>query len=178
MEKELRAKLPKEEEDEQLQKAKKFADFQTELQKLIPVWDSKPFDVTKEFINLFVKQAILEVVATHWVSLTIEWSHPKWESDTLYIFRRRGAMPQWTEEEEEIINTQYPYALREDLLALLLEKSWVSIRQEALRLGIEREGWTYSDIPKHVTWSDWQFMQQFGIKEGDRTAKCVPASRR
>ena len=175
---ELNAKLPKPEEHEQLQKAKKYADFQTELQLLIPVWPNKPFNVRKEFVNLFVRQATLEIVATHWVRLTIDWSHPQWETDTLYIFRRRGAMPNWTEEEQEIIRTQYPYAPRGVLLEQLPEKSWVSIRQEALRLGIEREGWTYSSIPKHVTWSDWQFMQEFGIEEGDRTTKYISTSRR
>ncbi len=175
---ELTAKLPNPEEEEKLEVARKFADFQTELQRLIPVWPNKPFGVRKEFINLFVRQAVLEVVATHWVSLNIQWSHPQWESDTLYIFRRRGAMPNWTEEEQEIIRTQYPHASREILLEQLPDKSWVSIRQEALKLGAEREGWTYSDIPKHVTWSDWHFMHQFGIEEGDRTTKCIPSSRR
>jgi len=175
---ELSAKLPNPQEQEKIQTARKFADFQTELQRLIPVWPDKPFDVRKEFVNLFVRQAVLEIVSAHWISLTIEWSHPKWESDILYIFRRRGAMPNWTDEEQEIIRTHYPHASRDALLALLPDKSWVSIRTEALKLGVEREGLSYSKVPKNLTWSDWQFMQQFGMEEGDRTTKCVSSSRR
>jgi hypothetical protein len=175
---ELSARLPKPEDQEQLQQARKYADFQTELQLLIPVWPNKPFSVRKEFVNLFVRRATLEILATHWVSLTIEWSHPQWESDTLYVFRRRGAMPPWTEEELSGLKQAYPVAARDELLRLFPEKSWVSIRQKALLMGLEREGLTYSAVPKHVTWSDWQFMQEFGIEEGDRTAKCVSASTR
>jgi DNA invertase Pin-like site-specific DNA recombinase len=101
---ELSAKLPKPEENQQLQKARKLADFQTEVQKLLPVWDQKPFTVRREFVNLFVSQAIVAIVSTHWISLTIEWSLPAWETDILYIYRTRGATPSWTQEEQEIIN--------------------------------------------------------------------------
>jgi hypothetical protein len=87
---ELKAKLPTEEENEELKTARTFADFQTELEKLAETEQPLPFKEMKEFVNLLVKQAVLSVAATHWVQLDIHWTHPAWISERLFIYRRRG----------------------------------------------------------------------------------------
>jgi len=48
---ELTALLPKSEETAQFQNIKRFADFQTEVRKLIPFWGKKPFAVRFEFVT-------------------------------------------------------------------------------------------------------------------------------
>ncbi len=172
----LMAKLPSPQENQKLMTARQFADFQTEVQKLIPVWDKKPFAVRQEFINLFVKKAVLTIVATHWVRLDIIWSHPAWQTDTLYMHRNHGSAFSWKDEEKEIIRTLYPTATQKELLQLLPEKSWAAIVTEAHNLGIKRAVPKSFIIPRNLTWSDWQFMQEHNIAPKDRGTKYVSSS--
>ncbi len=175
---ELIAKLPKPEETEEFQTMRHFADFQTEVRKLIPVWHRKPFNVRFEFVNLFVREARLTIVSTHWVQLDIIWTHPTWGGDTAYTFRQRGSNDVWSEEEQDIVRTHYQTTPKEAILPLLPQKSWSSIRMEARNLGIPRQEPNIYPFPKNLTWSDWQFMQAQGIDLLDRSTKFVPLSRR
>jgi DNA invertase Pin-like site-specific DNA recombinase len=173
---ELSAKMPKPGENEHLATARKYADFQTELEKLVAVWESKPIKERREFVNLFVKQAVLTVVSTHWVQLDLYWSHPAWEGETLFIYRVHGARSVWTEEDRDVIRTLYPDAEKEMILVQLPHKSWAAIRKEAIGLGIQRISANFSPIPQTVTWSDWQFMQKMGIPPNEHCTKCIPLS--
>jgi hypothetical protein len=170
---ELKGTLPNEQETKSLDEARKYASFQTELLRIIPVWDKIPFAKRKEFVNLLVKRAIVEVVAPHWVRLTIEWLHPAWTTDVMDIRRTRGAKPTWTEEERAIIKEMYPDRPREEILILLPNKSWASIKNEALMLGVRRTLTTPSDcaIPMFLSFADWQFMQEREQAEKDQTTK-------
>ncbi|HEY6540391.1 MAG TPA: hypothetical protein VIZ18_05615, partial [Ktedonobacteraceae bacterium] len=168
MEKELRAKLPTEDEDEEVQAARKFADFQTELEILAQVWQLKPFAAKKEFVNLLVSSATLCVAATHWIRLDIHWKHPAWESETLFIYRRRGIQQRWTEEDRDIIRTLYETTDRETLLSLLPHKSWNAIKKEARRLTLSRSPQPSLAIDEYTTWSDWQFVQAKNIEPSTR----------
>jgi len=178
LKRELLDKLPKPEEDAEFQRIRQFADFQTEVRKLIPVWHKKPFSVRYEFINLFVREATLTIVSTHWVQLDIVWTHPAWGGDSLFIYRQRGSNEVWTEEEGVVLRTRYSLAPKEEILPLLPHKSWSSIRMEARKLGIPREQPNTYPFPKNLTWSDWQFMQTQGIGLHDRSVKCLPLCQR
>ena len=116
---ELKGTLPDEQETKTLEEARKYASFQTELLRIIPVWDKIPFAKRKEFVNLLVGRAIVEVVAPHFVRLTIEWLHPAWTTDIMDIRRTRGAKPVWTEEERAIIREMYPDRPREEILSTI-----------------------------------------------------------
>ncbi len=151
-------------QSQELRQAEQYADFQTELAKLIPIWHTKPLRLRIEFVNLFVKEAILEVVATHFVRLTVYWSYPMWEPDTSYIRRKRGVLPYWTEEERDTIKQYYPTSKRQRLLQLLPHKSWDAIRTEASNLGTRRNLFEKCEIPHNLTWADWQFMQAQAIQ--------------
>ncbi len=122
---------------------------------------------------------MLIFAAPHWVQLDIVWSLPAWGCDTLYIFRRRGKAPFWTEVEHEALRALYPYGTRDEILAALPTKSWSSIRNEALRIGVQRMVDVYRQpptIPQSITWSDWQYMQEHGLTLSDRSTKCESAS--
>jgi hypothetical protein len=160
---ELRQQLPIEEEDDTLTTARQFADFQTEVQRLIPVWDEKPMSVRAEFVNLFIEQVVIEFVAPHWVRLDIFWRHPAWEHESMYVYRKRGIRLQWTDEERELVRTYYPTAKREELMQLLPNKTWRGIRGEAERLGVIRPGRIVSNISFILTWEDLEFMRREGI---------------
>lgn len=152
MEKELRAKLPTAEEDEETRTARSFADFQTELEKLADVWHLKPFRERKEFVNLLVRKAVLSVAAPHWIRLDIHWTHPAWEGEALFIYRRRGVQISWTEEERDIILNLYENADRETILSLIPDKSWNAIKKVALRLGLRRLPQAALPIDEFTTW--------------------------
>src|SRR5207249_4828129 len=142
------------EEDEEVQKARKYQDFQTEVSKLIPVWHTKPINVRREFVNLFVKRAILEIVSPHWVRLTIEWYHPAWETDVLLIYRRNGSQPDWTEPELDILRDLYSTAPRDEILARLPLRTWSCIMKEARKLQVARHVATPCQLPVNITWLD------------------------
>src|SRR5205807_3380026 len=142
------------EKNDTLATLRKYADFQTELQKLIPVWHKKPITVRCEFVNLFVKQAVLTFATPHSIQLDIHWAHPAWGCDTLYLFRRRGKAPFWTEAEHETLKALYSYATRDEILQALPAKSWSSIRAEALVIGVQRMVNVYQQqptIPQYIT---------------------------
>ena len=173
---ELRAKLPTEEETREIETARKYQDFQTEVRKLIPVWGVKPIEVRREFVNLFVGEVTLEVVSPHWVRLTIQWRHPAWETDMLFVYRHHGPTPFWTEEETEVLVHMFPTALQEDVLMLLPLRSWDSIRHKAKRVPVQRTVPTVITFPEQLTWADWQFMQEEGIDLDSQVTKCVSLS--
>ncbi len=175
----LAEKVEELKQDKTLATLRKYADFQSEVKKLIPVWNKKPIEVRCEFVNLFVKQAVLTFASPHWIQLAIEWSHPAWGCDAFYIYRKRGLAPFWTEAEHETLKALYPMGTRNEILASLTTKSWSSIRAEALQIGVKRMVDVYQQpptIPQFITWLDWQFMQEHGIALTDRSTKCERSS--
>lgn len=176
METALQAKLPAEDEDAEVRTARTFADFQTELEKLAEVWCLKPFKEKKEFVNLLVKKAVLSVAATHWIRLDIHWTHPAWENETLFIYRRRGLLVRWTEEDRTLIRELYETADRETLLSLMPHKSWNAMKKEARGLGLRRPAQPALNIDEFTTWSDWQFTKEKGIAPNTRDTICEQLS--
>lgn len=174
MEKELRAKLPTAEENEEARTARKFADFQTELEKLAEVWHLKPFKEKKEFVNLLVRKAVLSVVSTHWIRLDIHWTHPAWPHEALFIYRRKGEHNTWTDEEREVVKAHYEHAERDTLLQLLPDKSWNAIKKIAYQIRLQRPHQAASLlVPELATWTDYQFTRQAGIEPAARDTICV-----
>jgi Resolvase, N terminal domain len=162
---ELKSQLPQQEETDELTKARKYLSFQTEVQKLIDAWDTKPLNVRAEFFNLFLVQAVFTVEAPHWIRLDLYWRHPVWQQDSLYIYRPHGARPRWTDVERVQVKAHYANAKREDLMQLLPTKTWRAIRTEALRMGIQRPGKIESTVSVILTWLDLEFMQREGITD-------------
>ena len=149
--------------NQQVNTARTFASFQGEVEKLRPVWSEIPLPIRAEFVNLFVESVVFTLMAPHWVKMEINWRHPAWQQDILYVYRRRGQAPRWTEPEREIVKAYYPTTPREEVLQLLPTKTWRSIKSEAMRLNIERTVDIRHGPPQVLTWEDLQFMQEKGI---------------
>lgn len=124
-----------------------------------------------EFVNLFVESATITCVSPHWLQLEIVWTHPAWGVECISIYRERGSNPGWTESEENILRHHYPTAPKDEILQMLPDRSWACIRMEAIQLHVKREIALAGSLPKNLTWSDWQFMQQQGIGKLDRNPK-------
>ena len=92
----------------------------------------------------------------------------------MFVYRRKGAHPEWTDEEREIVRELYPSAPREALLQLLPTKTWRSIRSEAIRLGVSRTVKLQGETLSILTWLDVEFMQREGIS--DLSTKYVESS--
>lgn len=161
--KEITAKLKDQQTSDHYQALRQFADYQTELAKLIPVFRQKPFSVQKEFINLTVTEAILQVIAPHWIQLDIVWSHPQWIAQRLYLQRPYGPRPIWTEEEKQLLLLHFPSASKQDLLQLFPSKNWLGIAKMGSVMRIHRDVQRPYAIPAHLSWLDLQFMQQENI---------------
>jgi DNA invertase Pin-like site-specific DNA recombinase len=172
LKRELLDKLPQPEVSEEFQQMRTFADFQTEVRRLIPVWDKKPFAVRQEFVNLFVREARITIVATHWIQLDVYWTHPSWTGDRIFLYLPRGSSDKWTPEEEEVIATYYETAPKEELLQRLSNKSWGSIAMHASQeMHLYRRVQTPYPIPRNATWDDLQFLQAQGLDVDSRSPK-------
>jgi len=145
-----------------------LADFHTELEKLIPVWESKSIQARRALVNTLVTDVVLDSMSPRWMRLCVTWLHPEWGTETLYIFRsKRGTKTQWTEEELTILRELYPTGDRETLIRLLPSRSLNVISNQAGDMGIVREVITRKalSIPKNLSIDDWNFMQSVGIQD-------------
>lgn len=157
---ELKAKLPGEEDDQQVKTARTFADFQTELAQLAEDWEKKPLRDKHDFVSLLVEKTILSVVSTHWVQFIIHWRHPAWPSETLYIRRKFGHFRKWTDEENAFLREFFPNGDKAMILSSMPHRTWKGIRDRSNVLGVER---VYRREPfaidENTSWSDYQFFQ-------------------
>jgi len=172
---EVQTKLSKIEREKKPAIVQSFADFHSELEGLIAVWDTKPFKERQNFVNLFVREAILSSAAPHWMRLDIHWSLPGWESETLFIYRKDGSLTTWTESERQIISMHYPATDKKELLSLLPYKTWGSIKNEGRRQNLHRSAHQAPDflIPREICWEDYQFANTMGIDPKARDTICV-----
>jgi hypothetical protein len=170
---ELEKLMSRQKEPTVLMPYKQLEEFHIELEKIIEVWDRKPFAYKQQFINTLLDKAILTIPSPHWVRLEIHWTWnmPGWEPKVLYIFRRRGQKATWTEEEKQFLRDNYLNLTRKELLMALPDNSWESINKEALKLGMRRKTRETSDIPDILSWNDTQFMEQEGIDIKERNTK-------
>lgn len=82
------------------------------------------------------------------------------------IWRRYGSSSGWTEEENEILKQGYATADRATLLSRLSSRSWHAIRFQAHLLKLRRSTQSVNNttMSDYVSFKDWQFMQERGIK--------------
>lgn len=162
-------------ETDEVQKARQFASFTEELQKLRLVWTKKPFSIRKEFVNLFVEKVTISIVAPHWIALEATWSYPAWGNDIIYLWRNHGAQENWTEEESALVWQYHQTRDMEVILRALPTKTWKAIKRHGLNMGLPGRPRTVLPYPQDLCWQDLQFMEAHGIEKDTRT-KCIPAS--
>jgi len=175
----LEKKLSHQKEPTVLMPFTQLEEFHTQLEKIIEVWDRKPFDYKQRFINTLVEKIVLTIPSPHWVRLEVHWTWkmPGWESKVLYIYRPRGHKATLTEAERQFLRENYLQLGRKALLQALPEKSWEAINKEALKLGLRRKSREAIDIPDTLTWKDVEFMEQEELDLEVRTTKCVSLRR-
>ena len=122
------------------------------------VWPTFDLDQRQRSFRLLINRIAVESVSPHWMRLSIDWLDaisPR--VDVAYIWKamptRYGAY-RLSEEEKEILKTHYPRSPRLELLKLLPDRTWNSIRDQAQAMQVWREIPTKDDLFQAICYRD------------------------
>ena len=122
------------------------------------VWPTFDLDQRQRAFRLLINRIVIESVSPHWMRLSIDWLDaisPR--VDVAFIWRamptRYGAY-RLSEEEKEILKTHYPRSPRLELLKLLPDRTWNSIRDQAQAMQVWREVPSKDDLFQTVCYRD------------------------
>lgn len=109
-----------------------------ELADLEELWSKFNFRKRQSYINFLIKDVVIDVVSTHWISIQVSWLHDVWGIEEMYHYRERGSHNKWTDEEDAIIRQHYPTMPKLELMELLPLRVWDAIIKRAKTLGVSR----------------------------------------
>ena len=122
------------------------------------VWPTFDLDQRQRAFRLLINRIVIESVSPHWMRLSIDWLDaisPR--VDVAFIWRamptRYGAY-RLSEEEKEILKTRYPRSPRLELLKLLPDRTWNSIRDQAQAMQVWREVPSKDDLFQAICYRD------------------------
>lgn len=128
-------------------------------------WDMLLMSDKRLLVEALTEHVTLLLLAPRWIGLHIIWKDKERGSDLAYIYRTKGATPEWAEEEHQTLVDLYPSAPQTAILEQLPKRSWRSIVTRASKMNILRIGHIRKDslIPEALSLEDWQFMQEHNI---------------
>ena len=121
--------------------AKEQEDLQETLslhQQVIADWYQMPFERQRRYASLIVASVTMEEVSPHVLKLVLTYKSPILCTLTGYVLREKCGLRTWTDEENGFIHTLYPSADRAVILQAIPNRTWQSICQQAIVLGIGR----------------------------------------
>ncbi len=129
-------------------------------------WSVLPLEKKRRFIGLITQSVVISEASMHFLQFNIIWTSPYGCLDTGYIFRRNGTGGMYTEAENEVIRELYPVADRAAILERLPHRSWISILEQARRLGLSRNRscGNSSLLHEDVSLRDWEVMETLGME--------------
>ncbi len=166
---EERKKIIKDRNKLEQESASDIGSLEEELADLEILWPQYPFKKRQSYINFLVKDVVVDVISTHWISIQVSWLHEMWGVEEMYHYRRRGSHSDWTPEEDEIVRKNYPTMPRIELMALLPLRVWGAIVKRGVELKVARSRsiarTTRGKVGIHEHWShsDIEFMKEMGI---------------
>ena len=113
--------------------------FEEELKDLEKQWSEYTFGKRRSLINFVVREVVVDVMSTHWVRVRASWLHEGWGTEEMYYSRPRGKQPDWTAEEDAIIQEHYATATKAHLMTLLPDRAWRSIQMRGWLSGRKRK---------------------------------------
>jgi len=133
--------------------------------KLSPHWDKLLIEDRIMLVEALTERVFIDYMSPHWMRVIIQWRDPEWGRDVGYLWRMYGSSPSWTDEDNEIVRQFYASDDRATLMGRLPARSWTAIlvQGHALKLHRSTQSVNNTVIPKHLSLSDWQFMQNKGI---------------
>ncbi len=119
--------------------AKDYGSLDEELEELDTFWPAYTFENRRTLINFVIREVVIDSMSTHWLRVQVLWLHEEWGREEMFYFRRKGRWKQWTSDETELVRTHYASMSGPQLMALLPDRSWQSIRTRGKdTLGITR----------------------------------------
>lgn len=140
------------------------------MQQIGNAWDEVVLpEEHPHLVYLFIKSVTLTIVAPRFFSVRITWRDSSWGIDTGLCYKGIEARNEWTEEEIAIVKEHYEKTSRAQILHLLPNRSFKSIKDFIWNKGfnLQRERIIEAEVPYTVSLNDWQVMQQHGITEAD-----------
>jgi hypothetical protein len=124
-------------------------------------WNSGIFDLAdkKLLIDKLAKSVTLQVLSSHFLLLSLEWTVA--EPESIIIWRPYSGATEWTTQEDNILRENYPHTSTDELLNLLPSRIWTGIEHRAQRLKIERV--TRHPRPERPDLSadDWRVIERY-----------------
>jgi hypothetical protein len=164
---------------------KDFGSLDEELEELEALWPWYEFEKRRTLINFVIKEVVIDSMSTHWLRIQVLWLHEEWGREEIFYFRRNGKRREWTDEEIELVRANYASMSGLQLMALLPDKSWKSIRDKgkytleiARTTGRPKPG--EESVPHwatNYTYADLEFMREQGIADNVRCTNWVQLSR-
>src|SRR5260370_22323260 len=158
-------------ENLQEEATKDFGSLDEELEELEALWPHYTFEKRRTLMNFVIKEVVIDSMSTHWLKIQVLWLHEEWGREAMFFFRKKGKWKTWSKEEDAIIRANYASMSGVQLMALLPDRSWQSIRTRGKdTLGITRQTGrpkpgeeAVPDWATHYSHSDLMFMREQGI---------------
>lgn len=113
--------------------------LEDELRDLETLWPKYKFEKRRSLINFVLREAVVDIMSTHWVRVQVTWLHEGWGREELYYTRQRGKQGDWTTEEEAIIQEHYAATPKGQLMMFLPDRACRSIQMRGYLAGIKRK---------------------------------------
>jgi len=151
--------------------AKDYGSLDEELEELETFWPGYTFEKRRTLLNFIIREVVIDSVSSHWLRVEVLWLHEEWGREVMFYFRRKGKWKTWSKEEDAMIRANYASMSGPQLMALLPDRSWQSIRTRGKdTLGITRttgrpapQQEAVPDWATHYSHNDIVFMQEQGI---------------
>ncbi len=158
----IQEKLAALSDPKQTKAVEKLMEFHELAEEIEAFWEKFSLEDKRLIIEDLTERVTLFFPTAHFAIMTITWR--MWGEDTGIIWRPKGSLHFYTEEENALVREHYPTTDRETLLTLLPKRSWYSIKTQARKLGITRPSIHERIItPLGLSLEDWRFMQEHGI---------------
>lgn len=146
-----------------------LAELNSLLDPVMHAWDGMPFYLKQRFIKMTVEKANIREETPHIIRIDVALKEPIKRNLIGYMFRHRGSKPKWTDEEMVVLKRMYKQADRLEILKALPTRTWASIMQQSMTMGLERTTrLNTSGIHEALTYVDVELMQQIGMDDTKR----------
>ena len=134
----------------------------TMLEQALEQWQAWNLETKQSFLKLCIERIDLEHVTPHILEITIALKEPIGGYAVGLMFRARPQKIVWSGEEQAILKKDYPGSDRLVVLQALPHRTWASIIEQAMSMGLTRSTYANSakHIPKNLSLADYTYQQE------------------
>ncbi|MGH2496725.1 MAG: recombinase family protein [Ktedonobacteraceae bacterium] len=142
-----------------------IAETRSLLDQAVDNWQGMKFENKQRLIRLMVKKVNIQEASPHIIRIDMVLKDPIACTMTGHLYRHDGSKAAWTDEEKAIMHKLYPQADRLAILQVLPNRTWLSIQQKGVLLGIPRTTrLNTSDIDETMSYADVLYMQSHYVR--------------